>query len=129
VFIAAERRGHQVRDIFHNVKTNCGEVALAVSVVTIAELTHGVYRAKTADQQNRRMEFIDRLSKDIPVYPMSIEMARLAGRIKGEQAAKGIQIAFEDLIIAVTALTLRYDVATRNLRDFQRIPNLKIVQL
>jgi predicted nucleic acid-binding protein len=34
-----------------------------------------------------------------------------------------------DLIIGATALELGYAVATSNLRDFQRIPGLRIVQV
>jgi predicted nucleic acid-binding protein len=55
--------------------------------------------------------------------------ARLAGRIEGQQEAVGIQFAFEDLLIGATALHLGYEVATLNLRDFQRIPGLNVTQL
>jgi predicted nucleic acid-binding protein len=41
----------------------------------------------------------------------------------------GIQFASEDLLIGATALQLGYEVATLNLRDFQRIPGLSVVQL
>lgn len=57
------------------------------------------------------------------------ESARLAGRIEGQQEAMGIQFAFEDLLIGATALYLGYEVATLNLRDFQRIPGLSVIQL
>jgi tRNA(fMet)-specific endonuclease VapC len=97
-------------------------------VVTIAELVHGAYRAKTTTRQERRLEFIDRLISDVPVHPVSLEIARLAGRIEGQQEGKGIQIAFEDLLIGTTALHLGYAVATLNRRDFQRVPGLSIVQ-
>lgn len=100
-----------------------------MSVVSIAELVHGAYRAKTETQQKRRLEFIERLSSDVPVHPVTIEVARLAGRIEGQQEAKGIQFAFEDLLIGATALYLGYDVATLNLRDFKQIPGLSVVKL
>ena len=66
---------------------------------------------------------------DLVVHPVSIEIAQLAGRIEGEQAAKGITIGFEDLVIGATALHLGFDVATHNLKHFQLIPGLKIVPL
>ena len=53
---------------------------------------------------------------------MTLEIAPLAGRIEGQQEAKGVQLAFEDLLIGVTALHLGYNVATLNVRDFQRVP-------
>ena len=90
---------------------------------------HGAYRAKTQGQQQRRLEFIERLSSDVPVHPVTLAIARLAGRIEGQQQAMGVQFAFEDLLIRATALHLGYEVATLNLRDFQRIPGLSVIQL
>jgi predicted nucleic acid-binding protein len=97
--------------------------------VTIAELMHGAYRAQTQAQQQERLVFIERLSNDVPVHPVTLDIARLAGRIEGQQAAAGVQFAFEDLLIGATALHLGYEVATRNLRDFQKIPGLSVIQL
>ena len=50
-------------------------------------------------------------SHEVPVHP---EVAQLARKIEGEQAAHGISIAFEDLLIGSTALHLGYSVATLN---------------
>jgi predicted nucleic acid-binding protein len=63
------------------------------------------------------------------VHPMTLEIAQLAGRIEGEQAAKGISIDFEDLVIGATALHLGFDVATINVKHFQRIPGLIVATL
>ena len=73
VIIAAERRGHTVREILEQVKAVQGEVEIGVSVVTIAELVHGAYRTKTQSQQQGRLEFIERLSNDVPVHPVTID--------------------------------------------------------
>ena len=91
LIIAAERRGHTVREILEQVKASQGETEIGLSVVTIAELVHGAYRTKSETQQQGRLEFIERLSSDVPVYPVTIDVARLAGRIEGEQEAMGIQ--------------------------------------
>ena len=63
------------------------------------------------------------------VHPVSLEIAQLAGRIEGEQAAKGISIAVEDLIIGATTIHLGFGVATLNTRHFQAIPGLSVVTL
>jgi predicted nucleic acid-binding protein len=68
-------------------------------------------------------------SSDVPVRPVTLAIARLAGRIEGQQEAIGVQFAFEDLLIGATALHLGYEVATSNLRDFRRIPGLSVIQL
>jgi tRNA(fMet)-specific endonuclease VapC len=127
VVIAAERRSHAVRQILEQIKAAHGEIDIGISVVTIAELMHGAYRAKSDADKRRRLTFIDHLCRDVPVHPISVEIARRIGRIEGEQAAQGIVIAFEDLAIGVTALHLGYDVATLNVRHFQRIPGLNVV--
>jgi predicted nucleic acid-binding protein len=129
VIIAAERRGHTIREILEQVRAVLGEIEIGLSVVTIAELVHGAYRTKAQTQQQRRLEFIERLSSDVPVHPVTLDIARLAGRIEGQQEAMGIQFAFEDLLIGATALHLGFEVATLNLRDFQRIPGLSVIQL
>ena len=129
LIIAAERRGHTVREILEQIKAVKGEVEIGLSVVSFAELIHGAYRAKTDAQQRRRLEFIERLSNDLPVHPVTLDVARLAGRIEGQQESKGIQFAFEDLLIGATALHLKYEVATLNPRDFHRIPGLSVVSL
>ena len=90
---------------------------------------HGAYRAKTPEQQLRRLAFVERLCLDVPVYPVTLAVARLAGRIEGQQEAKGIRISFEDLLIGATALHLNYSIATFNVRHFGQIPDLSIAQL
>ena len=49
------------------------------------------------------------------MHPVSLAIAQLAGRIEGEQAARGISTAVEDLIIGATALHLGFDVVTLNM--------------
>jgi predicted nucleic acid-binding protein len=127
VLIAAERRGHSVREILEQVHASQGDVEAGISVVSIAELVHGAYRAKDAARQERRLQFIERLTSDVPVYAVSLDIARLAGRIEGQQEAKGIHLG--DLLIGAAAIRLDYAVATLNLRDFQRVPDLRVVAL
>lgn len=129
VIITAERRGHSVRQILEQVQASQGEIEIGLSVVTIAELVHGAYRAKTPEQQQGRLAFIERLCQDVPVHPVTLDIARLAGRIEGQQEAKGIRVSFEDLLIGATALHLDYSVATFNVRHFQQIPSLPLVRL
>jgi len=126
--IAAERRGRTVRQILEQVRSVQGDIEIGVSVVSIAELVHGAYRAKSQAQQQQRLEFVERLSTDLPVYPVTLDIARLAGRIEGQQEAMGVRLPFEDLLIGATALHLGYAVATLNLRDFRRIPGLSVAQ-
>jgi len=92
VVIAAERRGHTVLEILQQIQAIHREIDIGLSVVTVAELIHGAYRAKADEDKRRRLNFIDRLCSDVPIHPFTVEMARIVGRIEGEQAARVIAI-------------------------------------
>jgi tRNA(fMet)-specific endonuclease VapC len=117
-----------VQAIIQRVLTTHGDQDAALSVVTLVELTHGIYRARTDADRERRRAFTQELRRDVAVIPVTAEIAELAGRIEGEQAALGISIAFEDLLIGATALHMNYAVVTLNVRHFQMIPSLSVVQ-
>jgi predicted nucleic acid-binding protein len=129
VVIAGERQGHTVRQILEQFRTGYGEVEVGISVVTVVELVHGIQRADTEERRQRRQAFVDELIRDLPVHPVTIETARIAGRIEGTQAAQGMSIAFEDLLIAATALQLGFGVVTGNVRHFEKVPNLTVVRV
>src|SRR5260221_7549978 len=124
VLIAGERRGDSVRQILKRVQASHGETESGLSVVTIVELTHGIYRAKSDADRERRRAFTEELCRDVTVHAVTLEVAQLAGMVEGEQAARGLSIAFEDLLIGATALHLGYAVATLNVRHFRLIPGL-----
>jgi tRNA(fMet)-specific endonuclease VapC len=128
VIIDGERRGHSVRKILEQIRMVHGETEMGLSVVTIVELTHGIQRACDEDRRRRRQAFVDELERDLPVYPVTVNTAKLAGRIAGDQAAQGVKVALEDLLIAATALELGFGVATGNVRHFRLIPGLNVVQ-
>lgn len=129
VLISGERRGQSVAQILKSLRIALGEVDVAISVITIVELTHGIYRAKSDSDRERRRTFAQELRRDMLVHPVTIEVAELAGRIEGEQAAQGVNIAFEDLLIGATALQIGYQLATLNVRHFQLIPGLSVLPL
>lgn len=127
VVIDGERKNQSVRQILEQIRVAYGETEMGLSVVTLVELTHGVQRAGTEERRRRRQAFVDELERDLPVYPVTAKTARLAGKIAGEQAAGGVRIALEDLLIASTALELGYGVATGNVRHFRLIPGLTVI--
>jgi tRNA(fMet)-specific endonuclease VapC len=105
-----------------------GEEEAALSAIGLTELIHGPYRAQTPEIRQRRESFLNELLTDLTVYPYTKETALLAGKIDGEQQGRGVVIPFGDLLIGATALTLDFKVLTGNLRDFQRIPGLTVMQ-
>jgi predicted nucleic acid-binding protein len=129
IVIENERRGGSTDELVRRASFELGEDELGLSAVSVVELTHGIYRSRTVERREQRKTYLAKAFADFRVFPLTLEIAELAGRIEGEQAAVGIAIAFEDLVIGATALHLDYGVATLNVKHFQLIPGLKIVTL
>ena len=129
IVIAAERRGNSPQQLVQQVIQLAGNQEAALSSIGLTELVHGIYRANSSEKRIRRQSFINELRSGLVVYPFTDETALLAGRIDGEQTAKGVNIPFIDLLIGATALSLGFSVLTANLRHFKLIPGLNIVSL
>jgi len=129
ILVAWDRRGKKIAEMLDNLRGLQGESKVALSAVSIVELTHGIYRGSSLAARDRRRDFAEDLMQSLTVFPVTVEIAQLAGRIEGEQAALGFAIPFEDLIIGTTALYYGFDIATPNVRHFKLIPDLKIVAL
>jgi len=127
VIIAAERKRQTIEDFLTSVGQRFGEVEIAISAVTLAELVHGGARANTPEVRAARRAFIDELKKHVPVHPITDITAEIAGQISGEQAAKGITLPADDLLIGASAIEQGYAVATLNVRHFQKIPGLQVL--
>jgi predicted nucleic acid-binding protein len=127
--VSAERRKHSVREIFAQLHELFGETTVGLSAVTLVELAHGIERAELENHRARRQAFLDDLIADIKIYPISTEIALLAGRISGQQARRGINLPFEDLLIGATALHHGCDIVTGNVKHFEMIPNLVVKKL
>jgi tRNA(fMet)-specific endonuclease VapC len=126
--IAGERRALTVQGFLQELRKRYGEEeVIGFSTVTLVELAHGIARANTESRRRSRQLFADELVRDIPSYPLTAEIARLAGRIEGDGALRGITIPFEDLLIGATALHLGFGVVTANVRHFRAIPGLSVV--
>ncbi len=57
ILIAGERRRDSVWEVLQRVESVCGTTASALSAVTVVELTHGIYRAKSDADRERREAF------------------------------------------------------------------------
>jgi tRNA(fMet)-specific endonuclease VapC len=127
--IAGERKGQSAADVLSGILAAVGPDLAALSVISVIELEHGIWRARTAAQASARQKFMDDLFQAVPVYPLTFDIARLAARIGGEAQRKGVAIPLQDLVIGVTALQFNYAVATLNVRHFQMIPGLVVKSL
>jgi len=128
VVIEAERKHQTVEELLEDTQKRFGEVEIVMSAVTVAELVHGIARANSDTIRDRRRAFIDELKKHVPAHPVTTATAEIAGTIGGEQAAKGLTLPIDDLLIGASAIEQGYAVATLNLRHFKKIPGLPVLE-
>jgi predicted nucleic acid-binding protein len=127
VLIASERSGKNARQAPTEISARGAGEDIAVSVVTPIKLAHGVARANTPQRQATRRQFLTEVVFAIPVHAVTIPIALRAGKIDGENAAKGIRLPLSDLLIGTTALELGFRVATANVRHFLMITGLNVL--
>jgi len=122
LLIQAER-GHLDIDIFIRGRE---KEPFGLSVITVAELLHGVHRADSSKRRLKRSAYVEKVIELFPVYPFDIAIARIYADIWAHLRRKGIQIGAHDLMIGSTALSLGFSVAIFDKRHFERIEGLKI---
>lgn len=96
---------------------------LHLSAIVIAELEHGAAKGGSARQRARLNEMIAL----VPAEPFTPADAAEYGLLRTRLERRGELIGPFDLLIAAQALRLGATIVTHNLREFQRVPGLKVV--
>lgn len=97
--------------------------ALCISTITLGELFYGVERSARRSQNLRAVEeFAARLE----VMPFPAKAAAHFGQIRAELAKLGTPCGAHDMLIAAHARSEGLTLVTNNIREFQRIPALRI---
>ena len=97
---------------------------LAISSVTFAELEYGVHRSSNPLQNASALR---RFCAGIVIYPFDTRAASVYGRIRADLASAGTPIGPMDTLIAAHALALNALLITNNVKEFQRVQELRIV--
>ena len=100
----------------------------AMSVITAAELLHGVHRA-TPEHLPRRAAFVEAVIDAFPTLEFDLLAARAHARLWAELAAAGEDVGPHDRIVAATAMSLGWRVATANVRHFERVRGLEVIEI
>ncbi len=94
-----------------------GQLAdLAVSVITVDEVFFGLTARPSPRVERWLTSFFERRCK---VLDITAAIARHAGVLRGQLAARGKTRAQSDMLIAATAAIHGVSLATRNVRDFE----------
>jgi predicted nucleic acid-binding protein len=93
-----------------------------LSVVTIAELRHGIERLAAGRRRSRLDEWLrDELPQrfEARVLPVSENIADVCGRVVARREALGRPIQAMDALLAATAAVHELTLVTRNVADFE----------
>ncbi len=127
--VGAERQGKNARQLLEAVAAETGDEGIAISVITVLELAHGIARADTLARHDRRQRFLDELLIGVPIQRSRSRSLSEPDRSMARARRKGVRIPLSDLLIGTSTLELGDGVGTANVRHFQLIPGLNIIQL
>jgi len=96
---------------------------LSMSSVTLGEL---IYGAERSAQVTRNLQDIDGLAARMDVLPFDDHAATHFGQVRAELAKKGKPIGPYDSMIAGHARALGLILVTNNMREFKRVPGLRV---
>jgi tRNA(fMet)-specific endonuclease VapC len=97
-----------------------------LSVVTASELLHGVHRATQPEVRTKRAAFVEAILERFPVLPVDLATARAHAHVWAELAAAGLMIGPHDLWLAATCIAHGLTIVTANVREFARVPGLRV---
>jgi tRNA(fMet)-specific endonuclease VapC len=97
---------------------------IGVSSITVAELEFGVQKSLYPSQNQ---EALEQFLLPLVILDFDHEAARSYGKIRALLENRGRVIGALDMLIAAHALSLNIPLATNNVREFSRVPGLKVI--
>ena len=103
---------------------------VAISVITLAELTAGPQATDDLEERAKRQDRLQRVEATFDPLPFDAEAARAYGRVyaavaRAGRKARGRRMA--DLLIAATAVSARLPLYTRNPKDFAHLEKIATI--
>jgi tRNA(fMet)-specific endonuclease VapC len=96
---------------------------LCISAVTLMEL---IYGAEKSAAPEKNLAVVEGLAARLEILPFDNEAAAHTGMIRSELAKAGTPIGPYDHMIAGHARSRGFIVVTNNLREFERVPGLRV---
>jgi len=114
-----KHRPPQVRARFEQVPLG----HIGVSSITLAEMQYGVEKSQSRERNRQALQQFFAVLK---VHPFDEAASQQYGKIRALLEKKGTPIGSLDTLIAAHALSLDLTLVTNNLKEFQRVPDLRI---
>jgi toxin FitB len=86
-----------------------------ISVITVEEIFYGLTSKPNIKIQNWWENF---MQNHCQILPITAEIAKLCGQLRGQQRLIGKTVTQADMMIAATAQIHQLTLVTRNIRDF-----------
>jgi tRNA(fMet)-specific endonuclease VapC len=97
--------------------------AIGISSITAAELAYGVSKSRHTTKNRHALE---QFLAPLEVAAFDQVAAWAYGRIREQLEVKGTPIGSMDMLIAAHALSLGVRLVSNNLREFRRVPGLRL---
>jgi tRNA(fMet)-specific endonuclease VapC len=97
---------------------------IGISSITLAELRYGVERSQQV-QKNRQA--LEDFTLPLEIAAFDEAAAEVYGSVRAGLEQAGTPVGSMDMLIGAHALSLGVTLVTNNLREFQKIKNLKVV--
>ena len=96
---------------------------IGISSITAAELAYGVSKSRHASKNRHALE---QFLAPLEVAAFDQAAAWSYGRLRAQLEAKGTPIGSMDVLIAAHALSLGVRLVSNNLKEFRRVPDLRL---
>lgn len=110
------------QNIFQNLQARSPTEIVLCDVVKF-ELYYGAYRSS---RQQQNLALLEQFFGAFQSLPFNSDSAIVCGRIRSQLQAQGTPIGAYDFQIAAIALACNLTLVTHNLREFNRVENLKL---
>ncbi len=102
------------------------EDGLGMSIISLAELLHGVYRSNNPRKAQEKVDALFTLG--VKVDNLNNQIVDEYAKFKVSLEKAGQKLDEFDLLIGVTALVNNLILVTRNIKHFKRIKGLKLAK-
>ncbi len=97
-------------------------VTACTSIIVSAEIRFGLHKGASKKLQNQALKVLE----VIDILPLEKPVDSRYGEIRAFLTQAGKPIGGNDLLIAAQALALDLTLVTANVREFARVPNLRV---
>jgi tRNA(fMet)-specific endonuclease VapC len=117
-------RGRSANGPAHRLLDTLADEELAISVHVACELHAGAELSRSPAREHSR---VDEICSALEIVPADERFPRVYAGLLAELQRRGEAISTMDLLIATAARVAGARLVTRNVREFERVPELSVI--